>query len=61
MWCGTFEYQDDREQQFRINQMIQVLIKMKEQLKTMEPKHKYIKVLSGLLFQIIKTTYTYSK
>jgi hypothetical protein len=37
------------------------LIKLREPLETIEPKSKIITILSGLLFQIIKTTYMHSK
>ena len=60
MWCATFKDQDDREQQFRINQMIQVLIKMKDPILTMN-SHQQAKLLDDLLNQIIKTTFNYSK
>lgn len=29
LWCATFSYQDQIEQQFRVNQLLQVMIKLK--------------------------------
>lgn len=56
LWCGTFKYQDPVEQQFRVNQLIQVLKKFKNG--QLFPNKQDI---NNLLNHVITTTTNYSR
>lgn len=55
LWCGSFKYQHDIEQKFRLNQLIQVLQKMKEPISNGQPIN-----LAEIQFFLITTLTSYS-
>ena len=61
LWCGTFKYQDEIEWEFRRNQLIQVLKKLKSPISQNGVNRSHHKLLDDLLIQIITTTTKYSK
>jgi hypothetical protein len=54
LWCATFSYQDQIEQQFRVNQLLQVMIKLKGLLQSYKEKEE-------LLMNLVLTTVKFAR